>query len=499
MKDDSVRDKGMDRLVESGMRAGLQPASSNCLDAEILAAYVERTLSQRERADCEGHIVSCARCQEHVAALVRLSEADEPARVLVAAAAPARAVRASWFRFAFAGPVLAAVLVTGIYVLGPFKDHIQKGPQINIPTPPPPKQSSLQETQISGGKDVAPKTGERRDIQAKDNKALDDLNRNEIRAKKKAVTQPQTTATGGAQGLPSSPEGTYDQKSKGATSVQVSPTSPPASSSITEAQSSPGNLPKPEPPPTVRDLPVRSREIAPPSVRSKITQAGHGESGVAGGGSGAGPAVAGIVGGLTNNLSKKSTKDEDKVSPSRQQTEATERAVKEEGDVAKPKSEDETVAKTDASSTATNTTESGDKEQKVHSVNQSVEITATAQSVQKLPALSKHVWRVGRHGLIEQKDSNGNWIKHESGVKTHLYAMTFASNSPEVGWAVGQAGTILRSTDGGMTWAQLPSPTTEDILHVSANSELAAVLTTRSGVTWTTSDGGTTWTRAQSQ
>src|SRR5690348_8772693 len=147
MSNESARDKGMDKLVEAKLRSRLSPGSANCLDAELLAAYVERTLTSSERADCESHLAACAHCQEEVAMLARLAEADEPAPVQIKARAPARAAGFNWFRWAWAGPTLAALLVIGIYLGGPFKNEIRHipGPESRIenhaplqPATPPP-------------------------------------------------------------------------------------------------------------------------------------------------------------------------------------------------------------------------------------------------------------------------------------------------------------------------------------------------------------------------
>lgn len=101
------------------------------------------------------------------------------------------------------------------------------------------------------------------------------------------------------------------------------------------------------------------------------------------------------------------------------------------------------------------------------------------------------LWRVGPQGLIQKKDSSGNWKTQSSGVASDLIDITFPT--PSVGWAVGQAGTILRTTDGGNTWNKVPGPTSQDLLRVVATGELAANVTTRRDQTWVTSDGGKTW------
>jgi len=100
-------------------------------------------------------------------------------------------------------------------------------------------------------------------------------------------------------------------------------------------------------------------------------------------------------------------------------------------------------------------------------------------------------WRVGRHGLIERTDGKGKWETMPSGVDADLYDISFSS--PQVGWAVGQAGTILRTTDGGITWSLQSTPTHDDLIRVSASGTLTARVTTREGKSYSTTDGGKSW------
>jgi photosystem II stability/assembly factor-like uncharacterized protein len=100
-------------------------------------------------------------------------------------------------------------------------------------------------------------------------------------------------------------------------------------------------------------------------------------------------------------------------------------------------------------------------------------------------------WRVGRRGLIERADANGNWTTQASGVEANLLDIAFAT--PSVGWVVGQAGTVLRTSDGGTTWNQVPIPTRAELIRVTASGEYAARVVTRDGQTLTTTDGGKSW------
>lgn len=106
-------------------------------------------------------------------------------------------------------------------------------------------------------------------------------------------------------------------------------------------------------------------------------------------------------------------------------------------------------------------------------------------------AEDRRTWRVGRDGLIQKAAPNGTWETRASGVKADLFGISFAT--PAVGWAVGQSGTVLRTTDGGATWTRMPSPTTEDLIRVGAINEAKVNVITRSGQTLQSADGGRTW------
>src|SRR5437588_12800738 len=52
----------------------------------------------------------------------------------------------------------------------------------------------------------------------------------------------------------------------------------------------------------------------------------------------------------------------------------------------------------------------------------------------------------------EKKDLPPGWEVQASGVEDHLRAVAFVSDKD--GWAVGDHNTVLRTTDGGRTWAR---------------------------------------------
>ena len=58
------------RLLRETLRDRLEP-SSDCLDADVLAAWADGTLSRGDRARLQSHAASCARCQAMLAAMAR--------------------------------------------------------------------------------------------------------------------------------------------------------------------------------------------------------------------------------------------------------------------------------------------------------------------------------------------------------------------------------------------------------------------------------------------
>lgn len=83
---DSARDAAIDRML---MRMGVTGAAPHaCPDFEVLAAWVDQSLSGDERAGVERHVSDCTRCQAQLAAIARIQGAGSEER--------APRVRARW-------------------------------------------------------------------------------------------------------------------------------------------------------------------------------------------------------------------------------------------------------------------------------------------------------------------------------------------------------------------------------------------------------------------
>jgi hypothetical protein len=106
-----------------GKRRRSRPAAADCLDAETLAAYAEGGLSDQQRAEAEGHMTGCARCQMVMAAIVKSAGDVERAPVSV----PGR----SWWPLdlrwlmPLAGAAAAALLWMVVPAGGPERQSAQ--------------------------------------------------------------------------------------------------------------------------------------------------------------------------------------------------------------------------------------------------------------------------------------------------------------------------------------------------------------------------------------
>ncbi len=103
------------------------------------------------------------------------------------------------------------------------------------------------------------------------------------------------------------------------------------------------------------------------------------------------------------------------------------------------------------------------------------------------------LWRFGSGGLVERSEDGGQtWERQPTGVDGALLAGS--APSPLACWLVGAGGLILRSVDG-KSWQRVPSPTTADLVSVTAWNPTSARVTTADHADYTTTDGGVTWRR----
>jgi photosystem II stability/assembly factor-like uncharacterized protein len=119
----------------------------------------------------------------------------------------------------------------------------------------------------------------------------------------------------------------------------------------------------------------------------------------------------------------------------------------------------------------------------------------TSSTASAVPA----AWAVGQGGAILVAKDGTHWTAQRSGTTKDLAGVAFADASH--GWAVGDHGTILATTDGGAHWFRQRSGTTKGLSGIACSdaqhawavgpTTQAILATTNGGTTWTTQRAGT--------
>jgi hypothetical protein len=111
----------------------------------------------------------------------------------------------------------------------------------------------------------------------------------------------------------------------------------------------------------------------------------------------------------------------------------------------------------------------------------------------------RHAWRVGNAGRIEHSTDHGKtWKPQQSGVSVDL--TTGSATSDKVCWIIGKAGTLLLTTDGGKHWNALSSPIAEDLGGIHAADAMhASIWDVPNRKSFETNDGGVTWQRTANE
>jgi photosystem II stability/assembly factor-like uncharacterized protein len=102
-------------------------------------------------------------------------------------------------------------------------------------------------------------------------------------------------------------------------------------------------------------------------------------------------------------------------------------------------------------------------------------------------------WAVGDAGrVLYTSDGGASWFAGTSATSFNLYAVWFTSDNE--GWAVGNASTVLRTTNGGATWTRVTSANPGENLHdVIFTSPTTGFAVGTNGTVIRTTNGGTSW------
>jgi len=91
--------------------------------------------------------------------------------------------------------------------------------------------------------------------------------------------------------------------------------------------------------------------------------------------------------------------------------------------------------------------------------------------------------------------SQQQWQQLDSGTNIYLFDLHFISGT--TGWAVGDNGTILKTTDGGNSWIQQNGNTTRHLRSVFFLNDQLGWIGGHNGILLKTTDGGNNWQSSQ--
>ncbi len=102
-------------------------------------------------------------------------------------------------------------------------------------------------------------------------------------------------------------------------------------------------------------------------------------------------------------------------------------------------------------------------------------------------------WRARTDAAIDYSSDGGStWQRQATGAAGMLAAAS--APAPTVCWFVGQSGLVLVTTDG-LIWRRAASPDASTLASVIALDARRATVTTADGRQFSTTDGGSTWSR----
>ncbi|MCW2920135.1 MAG: hypothetical protein JWL76_9 [Thermoleophilia bacterium] len=118
---------------------------------------------------------------------------------------------------------------------------------------------------------------------------------------------------------------------------------------------------------------------------------------------------------------------------------------------------------------------------------------ATGVALNDIEAYSRNVaWAVGDNGtILKTTDGGATWPAQASGVADHLRTVQVIDASTV--WVVGNGGRVLKTTNGGTTWTPVNAGTAVNLYDVDSHDGTLWI-SGDTGVVRRTDDAGATWT-----
>ncbi|MDZ7622939.1 MAG: YCF48-related protein [Ignavibacteriaceae bacterium] len=131
--------------------------------------------------------------------------------------------------------------------------------------------------------------------------------------------------------------------------------------------------------------------------------------------------------------------------------------------------------------------------QQIEELTGSYKTVLSSYIVFKVKSLSENIAFIIGEGatILKTTDGGVSWNQQANPAMTILYDVSF--NDINTGTIVGNEGVILKTTDGGTNWVTQSSGTNNYLLGVSFADENKGIAVGDSGIIIKTIDGGTNW------
>jgi hypothetical protein len=493
------RDQQFDGALARHLRNASPDAA--CPDAEILAAYHERSLSLEEVAHWKAHLASCARCQETLTLLEQsdsVAANDREKEVVPAALQASRSLsgvedsekKESALAMAAASAAPAPVEIRRV-PKGAAQTRRRVPWSIAIPA-----------GALAAGLLVWVAVHERPRFSVREKASVQVAENREARPPVSSVA-PQS--------------GKVELRDEGAHNLQPGiradrKTSPALTSPVLHAQA-PSSIPSAVPPPAAKEFgaPEQDKLAQLDAGKSAVSSGARTTSGFVGGqrAAAAVPAAAGRAGGplvanqMQNQMQNQNVTQNASQAPNPAANQVTVQAANqplaEEKKDAQQAQKQQNQNFTVAASSETVEVTSAPPAPTAGALSRS---SLNGRAAYSLMLMDRNIivspnkmlaWRVGPGGKIERSTDTGKtWRTQESGVTADL--LSGSAPADKVCWIAGKAGILLLTTDGGKHWKQVASPISDDLGGVHAlDAQHASISDVHNSKSFATSDGGLTW------
>jgi hypothetical protein len=454
------RDRQLERALARHMRAAKTP-EVDCPDAEILAAYHERTLSLEEMSRWKEHFAKCETCQEALS-LMELTDKVSSLELVEQEVPVPEAVNS-----AAGEPVLQTAPMADMPVFGSAYSEIAAAPRGRK------KRSTLWWLVPVGALAAAALVyvgvfRKQEEMKSASNEIAENrepaMQNSEQSSEAKPQNQPETQT-------PPASTGTEADTLSNTTSAPES-----SLRAIEPSVNRPLQLPKD----TARDVYSSKKETQVPETAMQDRAASANLP--------APPLPAGDMAAKTapsGDLQRRSMAAPAPNSPASSMGQVIDRNRTDQNDVKQNKALDATGAASQFNALGGSSV----SVRKIASANRSVIVAPD----------NRQVWIAEESGsVLHSSDAGRTWNPQHTGASADL--LTGAAPSSSVVWIVGRTGTILLTTDAGRHWKRIPSPITEDLggIH-AADAAHATVWDAKNRKSFETQDGGAHWAPAANE